>query len=449
MTQKDEKYDYLESEIKKLKNTIKDLKTNRGGMLSSADFLNLVILENLEEEKKKFWKRDWDKVNKRIIISPFSPEKLTPFSYDLSVGNEVYSCRDERVYSISSDKLYLMKCKDTIVIKTKEFIALPPNYSATVWPRFRMPVEAIFQSMVKIDPTWFGELGVAVTNLSNGEYPIKYDDRFATLVLYELKTPTGMNLWRKEDIPEKKDELPTNIHETELRNKLEQNGLKKFCTIHNRSIIINNYPNEDDFNQILKLFDNQDCAKEWKDFIKKCISNKHTVMDSLGLTNLNLVKPVNPKVQKLQTEELRKDYSMSQIERTAIEYGKPFNLLVGVHDRILESIDEEALPRIKAQVEASLFPKIIPLTLTVLGFLSIIIAISAFVMEKFRVGGLVSDVDWSDTAFGTLIFVCIVLIASFLIFTFKNSPESRAISKLKTEVNNLKERLSNNSNVSR
>ena len=144
MSKNDTKYSYLESKIEELEKTINDLKTNRGGMLSSADFLNLIILENVEEEKKNFYKRDWEKVKKRLIIDPFDPEKLTPFSYDLSVGDEVYSSIDGEVHLLVTDdgnKLdYPLKSRETVVIKTKEFIALPPNYSATVWPRFRMPV---------------------------------------------------------------------------------------------------------------------------------------------------------------------------------------------------------------------------------------------------------------------------------------------------------------------
>jgi deoxycytidine triphosphate deaminase len=178
-----------------------------GGVLSSADFERLVVHRGhpdyrghkFEEFLDSFRERSWDRVDGKIVIQPFDKLNLTPFSYDLSVGGEVLSVRESerKRYRLPFD----LEPRETAIILTREFIALPPDYAATVWPRFSMVREGLFQSMVKIDPTWFGHLAVALCNLSPRTYTLKENTAFGTLILYGLASQTTMDLHDPSRLP--------------------------------------------------------------------------------------------------------------------------------------------------------------------------------------------------------------------------------------------------------
>lgn len=438
MTAEENNYGKLLEELHQLKQQVQEVAQRTGGMLSSRDFLRLVITENIEEAKKVFWKRQWDHIDRKLIIAPFNPQRLTPFSYDLSVGDQIYLCSQETVKELTDkDDSYLMGPRETIVVKTKEFIALPPYYSATVWPRFRMVTEAIFQSMVKIDPTWHGELGVAITNLSGGKYPIRRGNRFATLIVYELSTPTAMFLYRKEDMPDPQGvPLGDKIDQHSIKKKLDDDGnLKAICEIANGEVRLKKSPDFNAFMGLLKL----DESEEWKNAIIERVGSFPREMDALGLTRLELIRPKTPQVQKLTRADIQTaKCEPADLERAAMNHGEPFDLLPGIPDLIMENIEREIGPRIRAEVEANLFPKIVTLTLTVLGFLSLIIAVTAFVVDKYRQQSPFAGVDWPGTAVVALGILGLVLLISLLVLILRRSPDSRAMDRLKKDVEKLK-----------
>lgn len=198
--------DGLEDRVKDLEERLERLKlceTCTGGMLSSKDIRELVVYEgkgtvNFQQVLKKFRERDWTDIDRNIVISPYREENVTPFSYDLTVGKQVLSVRKYKEGVIGLP--YDISPGETVAIITEEFIALPPCYAATIWPRFSFVLEGVFQSMVKIDPTWYGNLSVAVTNLSPRTFHLDSGLRFGTLVLYGLTKRSDTDLWRPSDL---------------------------------------------------------------------------------------------------------------------------------------------------------------------------------------------------------------------------------------------------------
>jgi deoxycytidine triphosphate deaminase len=434
--------DKMKEMVKKLESEVATLQSRGCGMLSSADFLRLVIIDNLRQARKDFWNRDWDRCGRKFIIDPFNPVNLTPFSYDLSIGAEIYSCNQEIVKKLGNgeDNIYWMLPRETIVIKTEEFIALPPYYSATVWPRFKMVTEAIFQSMVKIDPTWYGELGIATTNLSAALYPIRRGDTFATLIIYETKSKTGIFLYRKENLPEPKEVSLKHIgNYQEISDRLIAADLGVLCEISGDTMKLKQLPKTDAFAKLMNL----DPSNEWKEAVIECVNSYPREMDSLGLNTLELIKPRPPKGQKLKRTDIQKvECSPTDLEDAAINYGVPFNLLPGIPEFIMEKIEREASPRIRAEVEANLFPKTVTLTLTVLGFLSLIVAIVAFLMDKYRLNSPLTGVDWPGTVAIVLIAIGVILIAAIVFLLLPRLTDSRAINRLKREMEELKKQIS-------
>lgn len=415
----------------------------RGGMLSSSDFLRLVILENVDRAKKDFWTRQFGKYGHKFIIQPFSPEQLTPFSYDLAVGEQVYSCSRRTVENMKDlkDRTYWMAPRETIVIKTKEFVALPPCYSATVWPRFKLVREGIFQSMVKIDPTWYGELGVAVTNLSGGDFPIEHGKSFATLILYRLTSDTGMYLFREENLPEPKEmELCEGLAKEakNIAKRLKEEGLDSICELVDTKIKLKQSPDGDSYKRLLGVHG----SLEWKSTVIECVGLLPKQMQGLGLNTLEIIRPTPSKVRKLTKEDVQgTECSETNLENTAIEHGKPFDLLAAVPGFVMERMERETNPRIRAEVEASVFPKTVTLTLTVLGFISLIVAVAAFVIEKYRPKTpSFANIEWSFTVSIVFIVLALVLLMALCILLFRRSPDSRAVRRLEKKIEKLEKR---------
>jgi deoxycytidine triphosphate deaminase len=431
-------YDELQEKLSRLNQEVEALKNRGGGMLSSSDFLKLVILQDIEKAKKDFWNRKWKKWDRKFIIHPFNPKNLTPFSYDLSVGAEIYSCNHSTVEELTyDDNVYWMYPRETIVIKTEELIALPPYYSATVWPRFSKVTEAIFQSMVKIDPTWYGELGVAITNLSAAKYPVRRGETFATLILYELTSPTGMFLYRKENLPEpEKFSLDFSLDHDSINKQLQAECLNDICAITDGKMELKEAPEKDAFQKLLYLNE----SENWREVVIKCLASCSRKMDGLGLTTLELIRPTKPKGKMLSKPEVR-DIACNEtdLENAAIEHGPPFDLLPAIPDFIMEKIDRETIPRIRAEVEAAVFPKTITLTLTVLGFLSFIVAVAAFLIDKYRIASPLSGIDWSGTVALGLFVLGLLSMFALGILLFRRLPDSRAIKRLEREVEKLKQ----------
>lgn len=159
-------------------------------ILSDTSLKELVIHEEKYEDAKRwFEKRDWSSINGKILIYPFNLGKLGPFSYDLSVGNEVFALRTQQKISLSEKREVIIEPDDVFLVLTQEYIGLPRDFAASVKPRFCFVREGIFQSMTKIDPTWFGKIAVAITNRSKNRFQLKRGQAFCTLIVHRLDKP--------------------------------------------------------------------------------------------------------------------------------------------------------------------------------------------------------------------------------------------------------------------
>ncbi|MGB2866488.1 MAG: hypothetical protein WBC05_24370, partial [Sedimentisphaerales bacterium] len=131
---------------------------SRGGMLSGVDIRRRIICkEEVDDYLKLFEKRNWDGIakkkwkqvndseadgpgwEKRFVITNYQEVNVTPFSYDLSLGEQVFSIQKPSVPVVLGEgKPYVMERGETVVVITDELVAIPHAYSATIWPRFNM-----------------------------------------------------------------------------------------------------------------------------------------------------------------------------------------------------------------------------------------------------------------------------------------------------------------------
>lgn len=460
------KIEDLVLKIEKLEKSIGCL--SRGGMLSSQDFWDLVVTNNQNEYLIAHSKGDWNKpvmfknievsisddIQEKItvkkacfLIRPFDPFKVTTFSYDLAIGDQYYSlCDIERRKHLLEDNYYI-KPRETIIVLTEEEIALPPDYSATIWPRFNHVREGIFQSMVKIDPTWRGQIAVAITNLSPAEYPINRGDLFATLIIYELTRRSIITLKHPTYLdtldPIKSDNISSEflkIHNAnEIIEKLNEHNLISFCELKEQSsekepieklyyLLFSNYKEltASKFNKLKIIFN----EPYWKKMVDETIKNKILNIKSkqaFGLKDLDLIIEGRSKGKRLTAIEIEEEKNILkenlekitiELEKTAKEFGGPCKFLPIIPEYTMREVENRIVPKIEAEVSANLFPKLVTLTLTVLGLLSLIAAIISLLLGKFPSSApFFKGIDWpgSIAVIVTVIgFVCLFFLLMLL-----------------------------------
>jgi deoxycytidine triphosphate deaminase len=413
----------LNERIEKLEKQVQDLSSRSGGMLSSTDFRRLVIYKGKEKTdyadfNNAFLTRDWKKVGRNFIIEPYDELNLTPFSYDLSIGDEIFSVRKQD--RMRKRLPYSIMPGETVIILTREFIALPACYSATVWPRFILVREGIFQSMVKIDPTWYGKLGVAMTNLSSRTIELFEGMTFGTLLLYELSSDTDLDLLRPAELGEVRVKIPNIPLKSTLQGKLEAQNLTKACWVEDDFLVVRGLK-KSTYETLRKI----DGSKPWLDIVEtakvQCIKatrnntgRRSIGMGALGMQDLQELTSGSPMGKGIDEKDVKEArVTDKELWNVAVEHGKPFDLLANIPKLVMETIEREITPTIRAEVESSVFPRTVTLTLTVLGFLSLIVAVAAFVVDKFRPQTpAFAVIEWSTTvSVITIVLAIIILVA--------------------------------------
>jgi len=423
----------------------------RGGMLSSADIRRLVITRgdrDYAELKELFESRQWEKLKKKkkergFIIDPYDVLNLTPYTYDLTIGDEVFSCRLESPSSFAlGDKKnpYKMQPGETVIVRTMEYIALPPCYSATVWPRFNFVREGIFQSMVKTDPTWYGQLGVALTNVSPAEYPIWKEKRFGTLIIYELSSPTDINLFRKgktlefdENKSIQRVTIPADV-EKDVNKKIGGSDLKGKCRIENGKLTIQVALDRKE----LEFLRKQHESEEWHKAVEEDVRTKSC--DALGLPALDLLfekladgeKPESPK--RLTRGDVANEAakcSPEALSRMAVERGRPFEVIANMPELVKKQTQGQVEAELNKEISRIIL-RIVAITLSILGFISLIVAIIALLARNIA-WEMPVNIDWDDTLFVAIAGVTLVLIV-VVICIFSPWRGRKGVAKVRKEL---------------
>lgn len=460
-----------------------------GGLLSSPDFLKYVVTTEDDlfiQYKKLFEERNWKGIktlgrngrNKNKIsyedkfaINPFSNLNLTPFSYDLSIGNSIYSIQKSDVGIKPFDQeqsIYELEPHETVIIITKEWIAIPHCYAATVWPRFNMVRLGIFQSMVKIDPTWHGHLAVAISNLSPATISLKKNDKFGTLLLYRLSSRTDVDLWKPEELEDADVEL-NYINLDLLNNWINKNKLQNVFNLAKDSSGKDILKIKGLKNSHLDSLSKLSTDINWLNFVKKEMANawanqRHSKtgnrmigMEALGMTNLNeIVKGIEGGI-RVNSDDICQDICREdELTTIAEQFGKPFDAVAKIPRSVIKRIETELAPRLEANIENGIQLRVITLMFSVLGFLSLIIAVIAFLIKQEFLD-LPASISYSSPFFWAIISVgtVTVLVMAFLIFhhnslhrqSLRSIPDKSLYDEMKIikkSISNLREEIHSN-----
>lgn len=85
-------------------------------------------------------------------------------TYTLRTGNQYIKLKNPDDV-IEADKITI-EPGETVFILTKEYLALPKDVTGFVVPKARWIFEGLVTNATRVDPTWYGKLQIAVTNVS-------------------------------------------------------------------------------------------------------------------------------------------------------------------------------------------------------------------------------------------------------------------------------------------
>jgi deoxycytidine triphosphate deaminase len=157
-------------------------------ILSDRDLKDRIIQDPKEAEQAKQWweKGEWDKIGSKILIDPFKNHRVGLCSYDLSVGEEYVSLRDpDSTNPLKEGEHITVGPGETVLILTEEYICLPQNTTAIVIPRATWIFEGTSVCASRIEPTWYGKLLIAFTNLAKNPVALDRGEEFCTCYFME------------------------------------------------------------------------------------------------------------------------------------------------------------------------------------------------------------------------------------------------------------------------
>lgn len=152
-----------------------------------------------------------DLCNSSKLISPFVEEDLQSESYDLSIGKEISTFKNDVRYidlanqdeidksyvtTILPDSGYELLPKEYIMVELKETITLPNNLTAHIRPRTKFTRVGLLVSDQHCNSTYSGVLRLGLFNATNSVIKIQPGLKIAQIVFEELKEiPTEDKLY--------------------------------------------------------------------------------------------------------------------------------------------------------------------------------------------------------------------------------------------------------------
>lgn len=171
------------------------------GIIIDTEYKRYLIDENeFDKTISDCEKHRWENIREKIGIFPFHEENLGPFSYDLCIGNEACILRTGQKLKLKRGEFIDIEPSSTVIILTLEYIVLSKIFGGIIQPKARHLIVGIDQSSAKIDPTWYGNLGIAITNKCNEIISFKWGDPFCTMITFKLENEV-QKILTKKDVP--------------------------------------------------------------------------------------------------------------------------------------------------------------------------------------------------------------------------------------------------------
>ena len=130
-----------------------------------------------------------------IIIHPYDEDKLGPNSYELSLGNQVYTTTDELPtdFKLRVTPGYIrIEPGEFAILTTDEYVYVPPDLVGFISIRYRFKERGLVNvSGFHVDPGFFGKLLFTVFNAGPSDIVLKYKENVFLIMFAELKKKTS------------------------------------------------------------------------------------------------------------------------------------------------------------------------------------------------------------------------------------------------------------------
>lgn len=147
-----------------------------------------MILSNQEIEQRA--------VARPALISPFIARNVRLSSYDLTIGEEIYSGKNGTSSTVHTETLqsrqaFTIPAHGVCFILSEETITLPHDITAKVSLRMSLVYRGlILTSQPPFDPGYVGKVIMMVHNLSSEPINLQRGDRIVTMELMQVVNPT-------------------------------------------------------------------------------------------------------------------------------------------------------------------------------------------------------------------------------------------------------------------
>ena len=128
---------------------------------------------------------------RKLVLSPFEKECLTPVGYDLRVG-ETYITSDmgDVRKDLHEGEAITLRPGTTALITTLEDVRMPKDRSITglIESKVSQVSKGLSHVSTTVDPDWQGNLLIAIHNHAVEEIKLTYGDAFCTIVFLKNMT---------------------------------------------------------------------------------------------------------------------------------------------------------------------------------------------------------------------------------------------------------------------
>lgn len=138
----------------------------------------------------------------KLVLSPFSPECLTPVGYHLRVG-KTYTASDmgQVRKDLGEGETITLHPGTTALISTLEYVRMPKDKTITglIESKVSQVSKGLSHVSTTVDPDWRGHLLIAIHNHAIEAIKLAYGETFCTIVFLKNASPATRDCDKQPD----------------------------------------------------------------------------------------------------------------------------------------------------------------------------------------------------------------------------------------------------------
>lgn len=143
---------------------------------------------------QKSWLQDDLVRKKKLLISPFAEDSLTPVGYDLRVGDrylKMCTKLEGGINRLEGNEELIIEHNEVAAIETEEYVGMPQNrnYSGILVSKVSIAEMGLSHISTSLDPDYKGKMVITITNHSKRKVSLKRKQPFCTIIFFKNEQP--------------------------------------------------------------------------------------------------------------------------------------------------------------------------------------------------------------------------------------------------------------------